>query len=305
MKGDKTMRQNAFVQIGKDVDKSRLVEGLPADFVFPVEKRPIFYKDLEGKEQKIEGKSTIVNMKTGKAYGPVSDKYCAITNEEALGAAAYMDGLTLKKYGETQTGIQWLIGELPERTILGDTFKPHLVFRNSFNGTSRIQMAIMPLRIICQNQITMALRGSNISYDVRHTKNAAERMEEAHRMMITAEQFMLDFEKAAGQLASLKINPFQQNAIIKEMFPISDKMSDLQKERAERRVAAFVKAIEEADNANFKGSAWGLINAYADVITHYEPERKTVTALENKFMAITFDPRWMTMLVNAIDRVAA
>ena len=299
------MRTTTFNELGTEINaNTRLIDGLPEDFCFEVEKRPLYYAGQDNMLHQLVGTSTIVNKSNGKAYGPVSDKYCPIDNATALGPVAYIDNLKLLKYGNTESGVQWLIGELPERNILGDAFVPHLVFRNSFNGSTAIQMAVMPLRIICQNQITMAVRNSNISFNLKHTVTAASKIEEGHRLIVGAEGFMREFSKEAERYATIKIDNVALEKVIKEMFPLDKEMTDLKKKRLEAKRDEFINALNSFDNANFKGTAWGLINAYSDLMTHYEPERKTATAMENKFMTITFDPRWMQMMVNAIQRVA-
>lgn len=295
------MRNNTFNELGTTIDNNTtLINGLPKDFCFDVEKKPLFFDDGKGNMIRLNGTSTVINKETGKAYGPVSDKYCPIDNATALGSVGYMKDVTLKKYGSTENGIQWLIGELPEKNILGDKFIPHLVFRNSFNGSTPIQMAVMPLRIVCQNQITMATRESNFSFNLRHTVTANDKIEEGHRLIMNAEQFMNDFSKQAEAFASMKISDRDATSIINQMFPVEKETSELKQRRLLAKRDDFIRAINEFDNANFKGTAWGLINAYADLMTHYEPERKTETAVENKFMTITFDPRWMMSLLTAI-----
>ena len=299
------MRTNTFENLGTIVDeKTTMINGLPADFCFEVEKKPLFFNDGNGNFINVPGASTVVNKQTGKAYGAVSDKYCPIDNATALGSVGYMKDLTLKKYGSTESGVQWLIGELPEKNILGDKFTPHLVFRNSFNGSTPIQMAIMPLRIVCQNQIAMALKNSNISFNLRHTVTAESKIEEGHRLIIGAENYMNDFTKQAEYFASMKIGEKDVRSIIQDMFPVENEKSELKQKRLLAKRDDFIRALNEADNANFKGTAWGLINAYSDLMTHYEPERKTETAVENRFMTIPFDPRWMMALVSRIKQVS-
>lgn len=301
---DRMRREAMFDRIGKNAAGSKLIDGLPAEFVFEVEKVPLLYKGLDGEIKTLEGKSTVINKSTGKAYGPVSDKYCPIPNKDALGAVAYIEDLTLRKYGESKNGTQWLIGEMPEKKILGDVFKPYIVFRNSFSGASMVEMAMAPLRICCQNQISLAVHSSNYSYSLRHTKNAGEKMEEAQTIIVKATSFMDDLAREAETFALLKVSEQDVEKIIADMFPTHEKMSDLQLERAKARRVAFAEALKAPDLENFKGSAWSLINAYSDVITHYQPVRTTETAQENSFLTITFDPRWMAMLVKSIQRVA-
>lgn len=299
-------RATLFDKIGKPINgDTELVKGLPKDFVFNVEKVPLLYTGTTGEIKRLDGKSTVINMETGRAYGPVSDKYCPIPNLEALGSVAYIKDFTLCKFGETKGGTQWLIGKLPEKKILGDEFTPYIVFRNSFNGSAPVQMAMAPLRIVCKNQISLAMRSSNYSYSLKHTKNAGEQIDEAQKIFLKANDFMTDLERMAEGYSKVKLSDVDISRIITDLIPLTENMSDLQRDRAEARRVAFIDAINAQDLANHKGSAWGLINAYSDLITHYQPVRTTETAQENSFLTVTFDPRWMTALVKAVGKVAA
>lgn len=52
---------------------------------------------------------------------------------------------------------------------------------------------------------------------------------------------------------------------------------------------------------NFKGTAWGVINAFSDYSCHADIVRKTATAAENRFISVTFDPRVMLVLTKLIQ----
>ena len=57
------------------------------------------------------------------------------------------------------------------------------------------------------------------------------------------------------------------------------------------------------DNANFRGTAWGVINAYTDFITHKVPTGNSATKDEGKFMTVTFNPAAMNAILNALALV--
>ena len=102
------MRESTFANIGNDITaNTKMVEGLPEDFCFTVSKKPLGFLDDNGNFNQVKGHSTVVRDDNGKSYGAVSDKYQTVDNLEALGSVQYMDGLTLRKYGETHTMTQY------------------------------------------------------------------------------------------------------------------------------------------------------------------------------------------------------
>ena len=104
----------------------------------------------------------------------------------------------------------------------------------------------------------------------------------------------------SGQGISLS----DKRTIINALFPITDKMTDRQKAVINNKILAFEAALNREDNRAFRGTAWGIVNAYTDFITHEEPIRQTATAVENRFVSVTFDPKIMDKVLSVVRSVA-
>lgn len=300
------MRTTTWENLGTEFiqGSTPTINGVPEDMIFDVERRDLGYMNSNGVFVKEKNTSTIVKVVNGKeveSYGSVSDNYGIISNEEALGVVGYIDGFECKKYGSLSNGMQFIIGSLGEMNILGDVFTPYLIFRNSFNGYYPLQMAICPLRIVCQNQLNLAFKEATNTVHIRHTKKAIERVEEAHRIMLSTNEYLTTLNAQAEKYANAKFSPTDIERIIGELFPLTPDMSDRQKETIRDRIVAFRAALMQDDLANFKNTGWGLIQAYADYQTHLEAKRSTKTVAENRFMAVTFNPRLMQALVEMVE----
>lgn len=296
-------RISTFANIGTDINRKASL-GLPEEMKFTVRKEPLGWYDSMGGFHRVKGESTVVREDNLKSYGAVSDNYCAIDNDTALGSLQYIDDMNIVKYGETNTGMQYVIGKLPSIKILGDDFTPYLIYRNSFNGRYPVQVAICPLRIVCQNQFNIAFKEADNMFSLRHTVKASERLEEAHKVMLKSADYLSTLSAKAEQFANMKVSPFGVERIISELFPIKDSMTDRQKETIKQKIAFFRNCLNADDNANFKGTVWGLINSYTDFVTHETPVRQTETGAENKFMAVTFDARIMSKFLSIAQAVA-
>lgn len=62
---------------------------------------------------------------------------------------------------------------------------------------------------------------------------------------------------------------------------------------------AFIQAYNAEDNQNFKGSIWGLVNAYSDYMTHYKARKSQSD--ESKFQAVTFDPTFLNRFLSIVN----
>lgn len=299
-------RRATFSKVGKVVTPdTRFVSGIPEEMAFTVRKEQNGFLLPDGTFKPIEGECTVVRNSDNHPFGTVSSHYSPIDNVTALGCLQYIEGLEIKRYGSTRNGMQYIIGSLPDTEILGDTFTPYLIFRNSFNGLFPIQAAISPLRIVCQNQLTMAFKEASNTFRIRHSVNASERLADAQRILLGTSDFMTELNKVAEQYASKKITRAQEFEIIRDMFPITDDMPERKQNNIKERIARFQTALSEDDNSNFRGTAWGLINAYSDYISHYNTLKNTKTADENNFVSVTFDSRIIQLMMNAINRVVA
>lgn len=240
-----------------------------------------------------------------KLYDVVSDKFEVIQNREAFDFVNYMgDELRFLKAGETESGMVYIIGALPEVDILGDKFTPHVLFRNGFDGKVKITAAICPLRLVCQNQFNFAFKNAQNAMTIRHVKNAESKLQEARETLKLSADYMQELNAMAERFAAMKIGQDGLEKVVKYLFPIPEDtaINPFKRKNLENLRQAFLTAHEQEDNRNFKGTAWGLINAYTDMITHKEPAGKREDRFEGKFVNTTFKVS-MNPIVEAIEAV--
>lgn len=227
-------------------------------------------------------------------YDIVSDKFEVVQNRDAFDFVNYMgEDLMFEKAGETASGMVYIIGKLPEVSILGDAFTPHVIFRNGFSGKVQITAAICPLRLVCQNQFAMAFKDTSNTVGIRHVANAETKLEEAREVLRSSADFMQRLNAEAERLAATHLSVRQLNRVLEAMFPMGEDpeaLNSYARHQLEMKRQRLVAAYEADDNANFRGTAWGLVNAYTDFITHMEPAGKKETRFENKFINTTCKP---------------
>lgn len=241
-----------------------------------------------------------------KIHGVVSDAYHIIQNRDAFSFAQYIgDDLTFLRGGETGSGLNYLIGALPSIKILGDEFTPHLILQNAFNKKYACKAAIYPLRIVCQNQFNIAFSEADNVVAIRHSSTAAEKLEQAKETIAAAAGYMSEFSKLAEKFATLHVGKDAAAVFADYLFPITDDMADTIRQRIQMKRDDFINCYAAADNANFRGSAWGLINAYTDFATHYAGtnEKKNVRTFEKRFERSLYTP--MNNIIEYVEGLAA
>lgn len=305
-------RVPTWSRVGEDVSQSKTMEQVLAasGLDYTVTKVPVFadigVKDME--LQPMANRFATMRSSDGHLYDVVSDKFEIIQNKDAFSFVDYMGegGLVFEKAGETASGMVFVIGRLPEVTILGDTFTPHVVFRNGFSGKVKITAAICPLRVVCQNQFNFAFKNSSNTVTVRHVQNAERKLEEAREVLKLSANYMQELSAMAETYATKKLSPRALEWVLNAMFPMGnpDTLNGFAKKRLEMARAEFTAAYEADDNRNFRGTAWGMINAYTDFLTHREAMGNTDTKEEGKFTRVTFG-KPMNNIIEIVDGIVA
>lgn len=294
-------REATWSNIGTDLQTGIVEEALAiANLNFNVSKEKMFLGNGTMVKEKV---AQVANYTDGKQkiLGVTGPNYEIIQNNEAFAFANYLnDDFAFVKGGMTHTGMIYLIGKLPEMKILDDKFTPYVIFQNSFNGKYQLSAAITPLRIVCQNQFNMAFNETANTIRIRHSKNLMGNLENAKIVLRGVSNYMTELNQIAGQFSQLKFSKTEFEHVMDMIFPTKQSADAKQIQKIEEKKLAFVNAYSQDDNANFKGSAWGIINAYTDILTH-KTESKQAKYNDTKFIKTTFNP--MNKIIDVINTV--
>lgn len=305
-----TDRTTTWHAIGKDVSECKDMEHVlrASGLDYKVVKRPLYFGnswDDENPTNELVNRFVTVRESDNHPYDVISDKFEIVQNRDAFDFVNYMGDVSFEKAGETATGMVYVIAKLPTVDILGDAFTPHVIFRNGFSGKVKITAAICPLRLVCQNQFNFAFKNTENTITIRHVQNAEQKLQEARETLRMTADYMTELNAMAERYAAIGISEFQFQRFLNEAFPMdgAENMNPFKRAKLEQARTAFIKAHKAEDNQNFRGTAWGLINAYSDFITHQVPQGKTETRFEGKFVQVTFGGQ-MNKVLDLIERVA-
>ena len=257
------------------------------------------YVDYEGSKILVPDRKAIIRKDTQEVYGIVSNKYQICQNHEAFDFIDYLDGVTLERAGEAGSMI-WMIGRLPEVSVLGDNITPHIIFQNSHDGSCSIKSTICMLRIICQNQFVASFKESPATIHIRHNGDLQAKLQSAKETMQGVYDYIKNYDKVANEFATKKITVKKFNQIVEKYFEIPEDVSPRTEENIMMRREQFIKTYKAEDNQNFKGTKWGVINAFSDLITHEEFNRKTKNWEDNRFL-YSLNPATMNQFMKLVE----
>lgn len=278
---------------------------------FEVEKRPLYapskiitmeearatpriqrhFTNVDGKIQANYSKLNLLTEKfatvrtdTDIPLGIVGSKYTVVQNQAAFDFFDDIAGDGVANYetaGALGSGeVVFITAKVTESmTIHKDQIDKYLLISLSHDGSSAITVAYTPIRVVCNNTLTLALKGSRNKVQIRHTLSAHDRLNAAKATLGLiktgdvnhTEYFnrLLDVNVDEGQVIDLFINAYKID---------TTNLSTKGKNILEANLDYYYKGLgQEA----YVGTGWGAYNA----VTGYLHNIKTYTSIETKFKA--------------------
>ena len=250
-----------------------------------VEAKPI-YTDMN---IEIPGYKANTRDSDNKVLGIVSDRYQIVQNSKAFDFTDSLIGedCRYETAGSLMDGKRiFLLAKMPERKILGDDVNPYICFTNSHNGTGAIQVCMTPVRVVCNNTLNLALSSATRKWSTKHIGDMDSKLAEAKHTLSLANNYMDNLAIEADKLANTKVSDAEIIKIVEELFPIDDNDSDRKKANIQEARNQFIACMFAPDILKFKNTAWGVVNAASDWMSHTSPKRHSDTYQERNFNRI-------------------
>jgi phage/plasmid-like protein (TIGR03299 family) len=270
---------------------------IAAGLDFTVEQVPV---EVEGKT--ISWHVANVRADNRAVLGFASPKYSIVQNIDAFDFVDSLSETGQVKY-ETAGSLfddkkVWLLAKTESMNILGDKIDPYLAFMNGFDGKTGVRVAITPVRVVCNNTLTMAFEGAKKRsakegdiprlWTTRHTGDIKEKLEEARRTLNLTSNYLHVFATAAEHMAEINLSKKEMDKFVTSLFPLGADASKRQITNVETMREAFLYTYENTPDINrFKTTAWGVYNAVSDFATHLTPRRKNQRSQERIFEVAT------------------
>ena len=208
----------------------------------------------------------------------VGEKYNTYQNEDLL---AFGDGLLdggaswesagFFRGGRTIYGALTIEKEFTlDPNGANDTTKTYLLVNTSHDGSSSIRACVTPVRVICQNTLSLAFKRAQQSWSVRHTAGTHGRMEEARTALGLTFSYMDEFEIMARELYEAPITTAQFDKAYATIYPAPKAESKAALTKWEKQFDLTKGLyVSGATNANITGTKWGALNALTERIDWY------------------------------------
>ena len=256
---------------------------------YTVEKRRLFTYDNENNianddtdiiipEIEVPNFYATMRTDTEQVLGVVGKDYEVIQNVDAFGffdAIVSGDGILYETAGALGRGERiFITAKLPNYIIVGDDdlIERYLFLTTSHDGYGSITAAFTPVRIVCANTLNAAMHNRTNSIKIRHTANAKERLEQAHKVMGISNKLSEDLEGIFNQWAKVRITDREVKKLIQlAMIPNKEVLQNIQRGQTDELSTCFKNMVDNVyeyaltsptqQTQTTKGTVFGAYNA--------------------------------------------
>lgn len=261
-----------------EVEKKLLI-AVGGTVMQPTGKYAVVRKDLWGKQRDLFGNSTC------PIFGIVGEDYTPLQNREAFaffdsivgeGAAMYHTAGALGQ-GERV----WILAKLPDSIEVAgtDITDKYLLLSNSHDGNSAVQIKFTPIRVVCNNTLTLALRQGPPAVWVPHTKDIHKRLELAERTLGLIRRGYHDIEEAFQSMARVEMDDRRLHTYFHQVFPEPRNREDRDAAQEAARHRDWAAYFFEKGNGNNKpgvqGTLWAAYNGITEYVDHCRKPKST------------------------------
>ena len=253
--------------------------------------------DFEVLQQKVQfniskGTGTILKDVPGKfvnyrsdnmeALGVVGSAYKVLQNHEAF---SFFDPLVGREEAIYHTAGAlgkgekiWILAKLPDHIKVGkdDIIEQYVLIYNNHDGTGSVVACVTPVRVVCNNTLTMALRGTTNKISIRHTKNVEDNLKEAHKVLEISDLYSKELESIFNKMASKQVNTKSINKFLDSLYPKNEETEFVT--AGDKIKEAILSAFETGVGQDMKtthGTVFGLYNAvtfFTDHVKEYKSQ---------------------------------
>ncbi|HEX3025321.1 MAG TPA: DUF932 domain-containing protein [Chitinophagaceae bacterium] len=206
------------------------------------------------------------------------------------------DGIRYETAGALGKGERiFITAKLPNYIKVGkdDLIEQYLFLTTSHDGLGSITAAFTPIRIICNNTLNAALHNCSNSIKIRHTVNAKERLETAHRLMGITNHLSAELENIFNRWATIRVTDAEVKKLIQlAMVPNKEVLQNIQVGKEDELSTCFKNICENTFEyamsntsqqlTTTKGILFGAYNAvtgYFQNVRHYKNEEAKLKSL--------------------------
>lgn len=237
---------------------------------FDVEMRRASFERADGASWRVvTDRRSLVRADTEQFFSFVSTRYQVVQYRDAF---TFMDAINphYVAAGAFAGGKQgFMVVQLPGHASLDPTpngeSDPHqlyVVLRTSHDLSKAIEVAVLPLRDRCMNQLTLPSFAVDAPqrWSIRHVGDPTKKLRNAQDTLKRASRYAEQFERTVQRLADISVDTDNLRRVLRRVLPDRPKRPE--------QLAAIEAAFRSSERVGFTGTGWGATNAVSEYFEH-------------------------------------
>lgn len=240
-----------------------------------------------------------------RVIGIVKKRYRILQNTQA---PLFLDNLVdsgdgcYETAGSLHGGSQvWWLMRLPEGVnVAGDPrekLETYLLLTNSHDGSTSIVVAVVTIRVVCQNTLAWSLKRAIRTMKVRHTDSAKEQLMQARKTLELGLAYQAALAEVGDRLANTSFTEGDLARFLDSLLPTPEPVIKDDRVRNQRGITmarntkrAITDVYRNSETqTHIQGTLWGAVQACQFYSDHLSISRNTddSSADENRFKRLT------------------
>lgn len=238
------------------------------------------YAQIGKSKIKIPDRFATVRTSDDTLLGSVGGRYTVCQNRDAF---AFADALVDSGDAKYETAgslaggkVVFLTMKVPNGILIGgeDKCEFYIMLRNSHNGSTRIGVFVTPIRVVCQNTLSLGIAQAQQRWEMRHDRSLEGKLAEARNTLQLTFDYIHEFEVMGNELISTKVTDAELTAILEAAIPARPKTPEV--------ISEIVGMYHDSPTNSYQGTGWGAFNAVTEYFDHVRETR----SLEARFTSI-------------------
>lgn len=266
---------------------------------YEVEKRKLFTPALEDTNIEVPNYFSTIRTDNNTVLGVVGKDYQIIQNRDAFSffdSIVGGDGILYETAGALGKGERiFITAKLPNYIRVGsdDLIEKYLFLTTSHDGSGSITAAFTPIRIVCANTLNAALLTQTNTVRIRHTSNAKQRLEQAHKVMGISDILSVQMESIFNNWTKVRIADSELRKLIQSaLAPNKEVLKTIQNGKEDELSTCFINMVDNAFEyamsnpsqlmETTKGTVFGAYNAvtgYFQNVRSYKDDEAKLSSL--------------------------
>lgn len=166
----------------------------------------------------------------------------------------------------------WVLAKLPESIVIdnADVIDQYILIVNSHDGSGSVKIFLTPIRVVCNNTLTLALNKRSGGYNIRHTGKLHGRVDEAREALGLINKDFYEWGEQAASLLDIDLTEHQMDMYFIDALSLTYNKEGNLTTRSQNLLNTVKSNLDNTTNkvGTMAGTAWAAYNALTEAIDH-------------------------------------